>query len=115
MKPWDVESLERTLGAAGGPYHEFLRTDDLSAGLYVLPAGGEDRQQPHGEDELYHVVRGRSAMVVGDDRFDVGPGSLVFVAARVPHRFVEIEEDLVVLVVFGPAEGARLPLAGASG
>jgi len=31
----------------------------------------------------------------------------VFVAAGVAHRFHSIEEDLTVLVVFGPAESSR--------
>ena len=31
-------------------------------------------------------------------------GSVVFVGADVEHRFHDIEEQLVVLVVFGPAE-----------
>jgi hypothetical protein len=33
----------------------------------------------------------------------------LFVAAGEVHRFVEIEAELVTLVVFGPAEGARRP------
>ncbi|HSG87248.1 MAG TPA: cupin domain-containing protein, partial [Candidatus Limnocylindrales bacterium] len=93
--------------ASGGPYLEFLRVADLSAGLYVLPAGGVDPQEPHGEDELYHVIRGRAVLRVADEVRPVDPGTSAFVAAGVPHRFEAIEEDLVVLVVFGPAEGTR--------
>jgi quercetin dioxygenase-like cupin family protein len=33
------------------------------------------------------------------------PGAVVFVAARVEHRFYDIEEELTVLVFFAPAEG----------
>jgi mannose-6-phosphate isomerase-like protein (cupin superfamily) len=91
----------------GRPYLEFLRVHDLSVGLYVLPAGGEDRQSPHAEDEVYYVLAGRSRVRVGDEVGDVGPGSVVFVAAHVPHRFEEISEALSLLVVFGPAEGSR--------
>jgi len=32
---------------------------------------------------------------------------VLFVPARVEHRFHSITEDLVVLVVFAPAEGSR--------
>ena len=46
-------------------------------------------------------------MTVGDETRPVGPRSLVFVAATVPHRFHDIEERLEILVVFGPAEGDR--------
>ena len=31
-------------------------------------------------------------------------GSIVFVGADVPHRFHDIEDELVVVVIFGPAE-----------
>jgi quercetin dioxygenase-like cupin family protein len=96
--------------AAGGqPYLEFLRSPDLSVGLYVLPAGGVDRQSPHTEDEVYHVLAGRATLVVGDAAWPVAAGLTLFVAAGEVHRFVEIEAELVTLVVFGPAEGARRP------
>ena len=101
-----VDLLERR-SASGGPYLEFLRSPDLSAGLYVLPAGAADPQSPHTEDELYHVIEGRADLRVADEVRPVGPGTSAYVAAGVPHRFEAIEEDLVVLVVFGPAEGTR--------
>jgi hypothetical protein len=44
---------------------------------------------------------------VGDAVRDVRPGSIVFVATAVPHRFHDIAEDLTLLVAFGPAEGSR--------
>lgn len=53
---------------------------------------------------MYVVLEGRAVLEVGDRREEVGPGSLAYVEARAPHRFVEITEDLRVLVVFAPAE-----------
>lgn len=92
---------------SGLPYLEFLSVPDLSVGLYVLTVGQPDLQQPHGEDEAYHVVSGRGRITVGDEVRDVQPGSIVFVAATVPHHFHDITEDLTLLVMFGPAEGSR--------
>ncbi len=43
-------------------------------------------------------------MKVGAENQPVGAGSIVFVEARVDHRFYEITEELVVLVFFAPAE-----------
>ena len=51
----------------GKLYLEFLRVPAMSAGVYVLPAGGADPQKPHKEDELYYVVRGRARMRVGSE------------------------------------------------
>jgi mannose-6-phosphate isomerase-like protein (cupin superfamily) len=107
MDAWEFAAIEGERAAEGRLYHEFLRVPDLSAGLYVLDAGATDPQSPHTEDELYYVVAGRGAVTVGVETRDVRAGSLVFVASSVPHRFHDIVERLWLLVVFGPAEGAR--------
>jgi mannose-6-phosphate isomerase-like protein (cupin superfamily) len=85
-------------------YREFLRVPAMSAGLYVLPAGGTDPQRPHHEDEMYYVVRGRARFIAGEEEREVSTGSLLFVAAEVEHRFHDVQEELVVLVFFAPAE-----------
>ena len=100
------ESLRRQQDA-GGPWAELLRVPDLSVGLYVLPAGGVDGQQPHTEDEVYVVLAGRSRFTAGGESRDAGPGDVIFVPARVPHRFHDISEELRAVVVFGPAEDSR--------
>ena len=106
------DDVEADRAAGGRLYHEFLRVPDLSAGLYVLEAGATDPQSPHTEDELYYVSSGRAPVTVGGETRAVVPGSLVFVAAGVPHRFHDIDERLELLVAFGPAEGARAATAG---
>jgi mannose-6-phosphate isomerase-like protein (cupin superfamily) len=90
--------------AKRSPYFEFLRVASMSAGVYRLPAGGNDEQAPHGQDELYYVVEGKARIRVGSNEQAVSAGSLVFVAAGEAHRFSGITEDLSVLVVFAPAE-----------
>jgi mannose-6-phosphate isomerase-like protein (cupin superfamily) len=107
MDAWEYDAIEAARAATGRRYHEFLRVPDLSAGIYVLEAGGTDPQSPHTEDELYYVIAGRAIVTVGDETRPVVPGSLVFVAAAVPHRFHDIAERLELLVMFGPAEGDR--------
>jgi mannose-6-phosphate isomerase-like protein (cupin superfamily) len=108
MQAWELADIEAQRVAAGRLYREFLRVPELSAGLYVLEAGATDPQSPHGEDELYYVVSGRGRITVGDEVRNVAAGSLIFVAARVPHHFHDIAERLEVLVAFGPAEDTRI-------
>lgn len=108
MHAWDIADMEAERIASGDLYHEFLSVPDLSAGLYVLEPGEADLQSPHTEDEIYAVLEGRGRIRVGDEERDVVQGSVVFVAATVPHRFVDVTERLVLLVVFGPAEGSRV-------
>ncbi len=93
------------------PYLEFLRVASMSLGVYVLPAGGVDPQKPHTEDEIYYVVSGRGTVIVADEERPVQPGSIIFVAAGVEHRFHNIYEDLSLLVFFAPPEYSQAPQA----
>lgn len=90
---------------SGKIWTEFVRTTHLSAGVYRLAAGSTDHQKPHGQDELYFVVRGRCRFVGAGREVSVEPGTILFVPAREEHRFADITEDLELLVCFGPAEG----------
>lgn len=87
-------------------YHEFLRVPVMSAGIYVLPSGGADQQTPHSEDELYYVIRGQAKMILGAERRPVNAGDVIFVDAGIEHRFTDIEQELVLLVVFAPPESS---------
>ncbi|MGE3269001.1 MAG: cupin domain-containing protein [Chloroflexota bacterium] len=104
MDIFDLHQVNASRAEQGKLYLEFIRQPALSVGLYVLAAGMDDPQQPHTEDEVYHVVRGRGTIRVGDADQVVGPGSVIYVAAQVPHRFHTIQEDLELLVFFAPAQ-----------
>jgi len=99
-----LPEIEEQRTASGKPYREFLREPAMSAGLYVLPAGGTDHQKPHREDEIYYVIRGRARFKAGSEDREVSAGSVIFVAAQVGHRFYDITEELAILVFFAPAE-----------
>jgi quercetin dioxygenase-like cupin family protein len=101
-----LDDLLAERAASGRLYHEFLRRDSLSVGLYVLPAGGADPQRPHDQDEVYYVLSGRARFRVGERDRPVGPGAVLFVEAGLAHRFEAIEEELRLLVFFAPAETA---------
>jgi mannose-6-phosphate isomerase-like protein (cupin superfamily) len=92
--------------AAGQPYLEFIRTEPMSIGFYVLPAGGTDGQQPHGEDEVYVVMAGIALFTAGEETREVASGDVLYVEAGVRHRFHDIIEDLHLVVVFAPPEGS---------
>ena len=99
-----LDELTRLREQQGRRYLEFLRVPAMSAGVYVLPAGGTDPQKPHREDEMYYVVRGRARMKIGSEDAEVSAGSVIFVEAEAEHRFYDIQEELEVLVFFAPAE-----------
>jgi mannose-6-phosphate isomerase-like protein (cupin superfamily) len=107
MNAYELSELLQRQVDSGRLYHEFIHVPSLSVGIYHLAAGGTDTQQPHSEDEVYYVVSGRGMIRVdGEDR-PVSAGSVVFVAAEVPHHFHTITQALVILVFFAPAEYSR--------
>ena len=103
-----LEALQAAHAAGGRLYHEFLRVPALSAGVYVLPAGADDPQRPHREDEVYYVIAGRGRFTMGAgpdaDEIAVGPGDVLYVAKEVEHHFHAIVDALTVLVLFAPAQ-----------
>ena len=104
MDAFEISQIIEQQKQSGKLYLEFLRVPSLSVGLYALPAGGVDPQQPHTEDEVYYVVEGRGFIRVGEEDRPVEPGTTIFVAANVEHHFHTISEDLKILVFFAPAE-----------
>ena len=67
MSAIDLSEVDRQRRQANKLYLEFLRAPGLSLGLYVLPPGGSDTQQPHDEDEVYDVIRGNGRFRLGED------------------------------------------------
>ena len=115
MEAFEISQLARERERQNRPYLEFLRSASLSAGVYELPAGAIDPQQPHGEDEVYYVIGGSAFIRVGAEDREVRQGSIVFVKAHVEHRFHTITEDLTVLVFFAPAEYSLNPDGSGTG
>ena len=103
-----LADLLAELSASGPAYREFIRVPSMSVGVYRLRPGDVDGQQPHTEDEVYYVVRGRATFVRGPEGLvesqAVSTGSILFVEHGVEHRFIDVVEELVLLVFFAPAE-----------
>ena len=104
MDAFDVDELVARLDTSGHDFAEFFRAPSgtLSMTIAFWPAGGEDPQEPHAEDEVYCVASGRGRIKVAEDDREVQSGSVVYVAAGVEHRFHSIEEDLQVVVFWSP-------------
>jgi mannose-6-phosphate isomerase-like protein (cupin superfamily) len=109
----NVFRFSELLARSDEHYMEFVRVSSFSVGIYILEGGAFDHQQPHSEDEVYYVVSGKAKMKMDSDgtpsSFDVVPGTIIYVPARVHHAFYEITERLAVLVFFGPKAPAARP------
>jgi len=101
-----ADVVAQARAAPDGYAAEVLRSDLLSVGLYLLPAGGTDDQTPHNEDEVYYAVSGRAKLRVGTQDHAVKAGTLLFVPALESHFFHDIEEELVLVVFWAPPEGS---------
>ena len=107
MDAFDMPQIAEAHRRNGELYHEFIRANRLSVGLYVLEAGATDPQSPHTEDEVYYIVSGSGMIqVAGEDR-PVSAGSVIYVDEQVDHRFHSITEDLNIIVVFAPPRRSR--------
>jgi quercetin dioxygenase-like cupin family protein len=109
---FSLAELEREMASkiAGrsSAYLSFLATPTLRCGVYRIGKGAEDPQAPHSEDEVYHVLRGKARIEIAGETYAATAGSVFFVAADVPHRFVAIEEEIEVFVFFSNA----IPVTG---
>jgi len=103
LQYFELSAIEVERKLKGELYLQFISEKNLSVGLYELKAGEKDQQTPHGEDEVYYVIRGRASIRVGTEKQDVKPGSIIYVRAGIDHKFNDIKEDLEVLVFFAPA------------
>ena len=100
MSSFHLDSLLTDLKKNNKRWTSFIKGENVLTGLYHLKAGDEDRQQPHDTDEVYYVIEGKAKFIADDQEILVSKGSVLFVKADVQHRFVEIEEDLVIIVFF---------------
>jgi mannose-6-phosphate isomerase-like protein (cupin superfamily) len=99
-KAFELQDLVAQLEKEGGYFLDFLKVCDLEAGIIVLHQGEKDTQEPHSTDELYYVIEGSGFIELGKGKRPIKKGSIIFVPARMHHRFYGNKEDLVVLYVF---------------
>jgi mannose-6-phosphate isomerase-like protein (cupin superfamily) len=80
-------------------------TADVKLSIPVPP----NVQTPHGQDEIYVVVRGRGVLVHEGKRDPFEAGDLLFVAAGVEHHYDEFSSDLALWRIFYGAAGGEIP------
>ncbi len=110
---WPKQTVDAQRADARTPWLLLLATPTLTTGRYRLAKGGTDGQTPHDLDEVYHVIAGAAKLQAGSETRAVAAGDTVFVPARLPHRFVDVVQDLDVLVFFSAARGTTGGMAAA--
>src|SRR5207237_2758412 len=92
MNAFELDRVIAQRSKLNQPYLEFLHVPSLSAGVYVLPAGAVDTQEPHKADEVYYIISGRGSIQVGTERHSIQEGTVLYVESNVEHRFHTIAE-----------------------
>ena len=82
---------------------DLFRGSRLFVGLNCFEAGQGQATHVHaGADKFYFVVSGRARITVGVETREVGPGTVVWAPADVPHGVAEVLERTVMLVAIAP-------------
>ena len=80
-------------------------TLDIKLSLPVPP----NQQTPHGQDEIYVVIRGRGVLVHDGKQEPFESGDLLFVAAGTEHHYEDFTEDLALWRIFYGRSGGEVP------
>lgn len=78
---------------------DFLKRKSMTLGLYMLPGTTRgDKTITHPFDEINFVIRGKGSFAAGNQKIEVGAGSLFFISKNIPHHF-ETAEGLDVFIL----------------
>ncbi|HEY2379822.1 MAG TPA: Clp protease N-terminal domain-containing protein [Terriglobia bacterium] len=89
----------------GKRFTELFKHGSLSVEIYAPKE--IDPQTLHSRDEAYIVASGSGEFVFAHKRVRFSTGDFLFAPARVPHRFENFTDDLVVWVIFYGPEGGE--------
>lgn len=103
---FDADSLAQRRGSSTIKYTPFLDNQDITAGMYYLAPGARDTQAPHNQDEVYIVLSGSGTLQAGSQSLAAVPGNVLYVRAGVSHKFMDITDELELLVLFSTAESS---------
>jgi mannose-6-phosphate isomerase-like protein (cupin superfamily) len=94
-------ALKDAAAALGKASDDFvtLMHEDTTRVLLFAPRG-EDTQTPHTQDEVYVVMSGHGQFRRREEVVDFVAGDVLFVPAKVVHRFENFSDDLVTWVIF---------------
>jgi len=82
---------------------DLFLSKQLFVGLNCFEPGQSQKVHVHaGADKFYLVVTGKARMTVGEETQEVGPGTVVWAPADLPHGVAQALERTVMLVAIAP-------------
>jgi mannose-6-phosphate isomerase-like protein (cupin superfamily) len=92
-----MDALEK-LQKSGSDKINLSRYGNLSFDIYKPK--GKDNQQPHDKDEIYMVISGSGVLSCNGTRTSCKQGDILFVPARMEHRFEGFSDDFSTWAIF---------------
>jgi len=85
-------------------HYWLLKAEQEKSGTEEEDPKTKDTQKPHFQDEIYVVLDGVGEFKLGQDEpVDIKKGSILFVPAKMEHKFITSKgSDLHLLIFFGP-------------
>jgi len=93
---WETPLPESAAGfrRMGLMFADFTPTINVAVGCVILPPGKEQpKPSVHVGEEIYFVLRGKGQFQLGDELFDIEPGTAVYVGPEVGHRAINTGEE----------------------
>jgi quercetin dioxygenase-like cupin family protein len=92
---------------AGVEKHELIgRTDGARSyrvRYFHVPAGGRTALERHPHDHGVVISTGRAAVTLGDERHELGPGDVVYVAGGELHCFEALGDEPLGFICVAPS------------
>jgi mannose-6-phosphate isomerase-like protein (cupin superfamily) len=85
---------------AGSPerFEEVMKKGSISVEFYKPEK--IDQQQPHTKDELYIIISGSSVFLRDGEMISCQKSDVIFVPAKMEHRFINFSADFSTWVIF---------------
>jgi quercetin dioxygenase-like cupin family protein len=103
-----LDNLEKFPAMTGAPVLMPMRQrlDVRAFGIngWTAPVGApviERHSEPDGDEEVYIVVRGRVRFTIGEETFEPGPATVVYVPPDTTREAVAIEPETLVIAIGG--------------
>lgn len=109
IRPGDVTPVDRGKGVKSIPLvGKAAGAQVLSTGMSIFPPGTRIPLHFHNTEECIVLLEGRGICEVGGERREVVPLDTTFVAAEVPHRFINTgDTDMRILWIYGRTDTTR--------
>jgi mannose-6-phosphate isomerase-like protein (cupin superfamily) len=104
---------------AGEDFHCKLSAQDTGGGLCIYETMRTSRSGPplhyhRDQDEWFFVRKGEFLFQIGDERFRLAAGDCAFAPRKVPHTFVNIGGEGILMIAYQPAGTMEQFLADSS-